>query len=67
MLPKGSFYRFIATGAEPLVLLRVGGCNDDRLDEPRRIDREGKPMAGDSKENRTEPVRFRDGAWFGAP
>ena len=67
MLPKGSFYRFTATGAKPLVLLRVGGRNDDRPDKPRRIDREGRPMAGDSKENRTETVRFRDGAWFGAP
>ena len=67
MLPKGNFYWFTATSKEPLVLLRVGGPNDDRPDKPRRIDRNGEPMKGDSKENKSNPVKFREGAYFGTP
>lgn len=65
MLPKGSLYRFNATSAEPLVLLRVGGPNRHPDETPVRLDGAGKSMPGDSKENKTVAVAFRDGAYFG--
>ncbi len=65
MLPKGSYYRFHATSVEPLVLLRVGTPNQGPDVKPKRIDPAGEPMVGDSKANKTVPVRFRDGEYFG--
>ena len=64
MVPKGSYYRFHATGGEPLVLLRVGTPNQGPDVNPKRIDPAGAPMVGDSKANKTVPVRFRDGEYF---
>ncbi len=61
MVPKGSYYRFHATSDEPLVLLRVGTPNQGPDVNPKRIDPAGAPMVGDSKANKTVPVRFRDG------
>jgi hypothetical protein len=61
MLPAGVYYWFEATSEEPLVMLRVDNAQkpgDDRLN----ID--GKPMPGNSVENKTVPVIIRDGAWF---
>jgi mannose-6-phosphate isomerase-like protein (cupin superfamily) len=65
MLPKGSYYRFHATSDEPLVLLRVGTPNQSPNLNPKRINPKGEPMVGDSKENKTVPVRFKEGAYFG--
>ena len=65
MLPKGSYYRFHATSDEPLVLLRVGTPNQSPKLSPNRIDSSGEPMVGDSKENKTVTVRFREGEYFG--
>lgn len=65
MLPKGSFYRFNATGAEPLVILRVSSPNQGPDGGQNRIDRDGAIMQGDSKANRTVAVRFREDAYFG--
>ncbi len=65
MLPKGSYYRFHATSDEPLVLLRVGTPNQGADVSPKRIDPAGAPMVGDSKANKTEKVRFREGEYFG--
>ena len=65
MLPKGNMYWFIAQGGEPLVMLRVGSPNSTQQPEPDRINAKGEPMAGDSKENKTVPVKFKAGAWFG--
>jgi mannose-6-phosphate isomerase-like protein (cupin superfamily) len=61
MLPAGVYYWFEATSEEPLVMLRVDNAQkpgDDRLN----ID--GKPMPGNSVENKTVPVIIRQGAWF---
>ena len=61
MLPAGVYYWFEATSKEPLVMLRVDNANkagDDRL----AID--GRPMAGNSVENKTVPVIIRKGAFF---
>lgn len=67
MLPKGTFYWFTATSEEPLVLIRVGTPDRSKQSEPYRINRDGEPMEGDSKENKKVPVVFREGAYFGAP
>jgi mannose-6-phosphate isomerase-like protein (cupin superfamily) len=61
MLPAGVYYWFEATSEEPLVMLRVDNAQkpgDDRLN----ID--GKPMPGNSIENKTVPVIIREGAFF---
>ena len=65
MLPKGNYYRFHATSDEPLVLLRVGTPNQSPKLSPNRIDPTGEPMVGDSKENKSVSVRFRDAEYFG--
>jgi mannose-6-phosphate isomerase-like protein (cupin superfamily) len=52
MLPKGTYYRFEATGGEPLVMLRVGCVSEAGADIHARLGIDGTPMAGDSKENK---------------
>ena len=53
MLPRGSLYRFHAEGDEALVLLRVGTPANHMMPRPTRINSDGMPMHGDSKENKT--------------
>lgn len=65
MMPRGNFYRFHATSEEPLVMLRVGSPNYSKQPKPTRINSKGEPMKGDSKENKTVEVIFREGAFFG--
>src|ERR1700756_4062494 len=65
MLPKGAYYRFHATSKEPLVMIRVGSPNPRKQKKPYRIDIDGNELRGDSKENKSVPVVFRDGAFFG--
>lgn len=65
LLPKGAYYKFNATSKEPLVMIRVGSPNVRKQKKPYRIDMDGKEMRGDSKENKKEPVIFREGAFFG--
>lgn len=64
MLPRGSMYAFLATSDEPLVLLRIGTPNGDKQGKSNRTNTSGNYMAGDSKENKTVPVLFRDGVFF---
>ncbi|HEY4134044.1 MAG TPA: cupin domain-containing protein [Alphaproteobacteria bacterium] len=66
LLPKGNYYKFFATSKEPLVMIRVGSPGPKMQKKPLRIDMAGKEMLGDSKENKKEPVIFREGAFFGA-
>ncbi len=49
MLPKGTYYRFESCGDTPLVLLRVGAAKE----RPKisRINPEGEPLPGNSREN----------------
>lgn len=63
MLPAGAFYRFEATSAEPLVLMRVG-CRAGTPSGAGRMGIDGKPLPGNSKENKQVPVIVREGAWF---
>jgi mannose-6-phosphate isomerase-like protein (cupin superfamily) len=65
MLPRGAYYRFHATSKEPLVMIRVGSPNPRKQKKPYRIDIEGNELRGDSKENKSVPVVFREGAFFG--
>ncbi|MDP6389899.1 MAG: cupin domain-containing protein [Alphaproteobacteria bacterium] len=66
MMPKGLLYRFHATSEdECLVMLRIGTPNFQKQASVDRIGRDGNPLAGDSKENKSVPVIFRDGAYFG--
>ena len=66
MMPKGKFYRFNATSEdECLVMLRVGTPNFQGQAKDDRLGVDGKPLVGDTKENRTQPVIFKDGVFFG--
>lgn len=66
MMPRGLFYRFHATSEdECLVMLRVGTPNFQKQSKDDRMGLNGKPLVGDSKENRTVPVVFKDGVFFG--
>ena len=66
MMPKGLFYRFHATSTdECLVMLRIGTPNFQKQATDDRMGLDGRPLVGDSKENRTQPVIFRDGVFFG--
>ena len=52
MLPRGAVYRFESCGDKPLVLLRVGAEKEKiKVD---RINPEGKPLPGNSPENKHE-------------
>jgi len=66
MLPAGSFYRFNATSAEPLVLLRVGASNGVK-DEVARYTVYGEPIPANSKENGRGAAIVGTGQFFGAP
>ncbi len=65
MMPKGMLYRFHATSEECLVMLRIGTPNYPKQPALDRTGRDGKPLVGDTKENRTVPVIFKDGVYFG--
>jgi mannose-6-phosphate isomerase-like protein (cupin superfamily) len=65
MLPKGNMYWFTAIPGEPLVMLRIGSPNYQKLPEIDRIDADGNPMRGDSRKNKTVPIEFLDGQFYG--
>ncbi len=65
MLPAGCYYRFLATGDEPLILLRVG-CNAGPSQAHRRINVYGDPLPSDSKENGQVEVIPRKSEFWGA-
>ena len=60
MLPKGTYYRFESCGDTPLVLLRIGAQKE--RPKTSRINPEGKPLLGNSPENKHEngvPIQGR--------
>ena len=66
MMLKGMLYRFYATSEdECLVMLRIGTPNFQKQAKQDRVDKDGNPMGGDSKENKTVPTVFKDGVFFG--
>jgi len=66
LLPHGTFYWFKAVTEEPLVMVRVGCAAFDAADRSKhgRINIDGKPMAGDSAENKSVKPVMTD-QWFG--
>jgi mannose-6-phosphate isomerase-like protein (cupin superfamily) len=65
MLPAKTYYWFEATSTEPLVMIRIGAhLGDSRTDVDDRLNIHGQPMAGDSAENKTVPMKVRPGAFF---
>jgi mannose-6-phosphate isomerase-like protein (cupin superfamily) len=64
MLPAGTYYKFLSSSEEPLVLMRVG-CQAGIGDPVGRLNIKGEPMPGDSKENGRVPVIPKPDAYFG--
>jgi mannose-6-phosphate isomerase-like protein (cupin superfamily) len=64
MIPSGSYYWFLSSGDENLVLLRVGAKREGWTNFDDRVDLEGKPFAGDSVENKELPVIPMPGKFF---
>jgi mannose-6-phosphate isomerase-like protein (cupin superfamily) len=65
IIPRNSYYWFVSSGAENLVLLRVGAKAKGWSDFDDRVDASGRPFPGDSLANKEKPVIVRDGAYFG--
>jgi mannose-6-phosphate isomerase-like protein (cupin superfamily) len=61
MLPAGTFYWFHAEGDVPLVMLRCG-AQDGKGDRRERINIDGNPLHGESKENKFRPPVYRKGS-----
>jgi mannose-6-phosphate isomerase-like protein (cupin superfamily) len=64
ILPAGAFYRFVSSGDEPLVMLRVG-CADAGSNILDRIGFDGKPLDANSTANRQVTPVLSD-RWFPA-
>jgi quercetin dioxygenase-like cupin family protein len=62
MLPRGSFYSFSNEGTEPLVMIRFGAM--DKKAPGGRLDPEGKPIPGRSKQHGVKPPVFIEGKFF---
>jgi mannose-6-phosphate isomerase-like protein (cupin superfamily) len=62
LLPRGAFYRFESCADEPLVLLRVGARTGQAAIP--RIGPDGRPLPGNSPENKTVPPVLIEGAYF---
>jgi len=65
MLPRGNMCWFTAIEGEPLVMLRIGSPNYQKLPEIDRTDADGNPMRGDSKKNKSVPIEFLEGKFDG--
>jgi mannose-6-phosphate isomerase-like protein (cupin superfamily) len=64
MIPSGSYYWFLSSGDENLVLLRVGAKREGWNNFDDRIDLDGNPFSGDSVENKELPVIPLPGQFF---
>jgi mannose-6-phosphate isomerase-like protein (cupin superfamily) len=64
MLPKGCFYSFSNEGTEPLVMIRFGAMDPAAVG--RRLDPDGKPIPGRSKQAQAQGKRsaFIENAFF---
>ncbi|GAB5101299.1 cupin domain-containing protein [Caballeronia sp. HLA56] len=63
VLPRGSFYSFVADEGEALVMLRVGATIDDTSDPLARVGIDELPLDGFSEANKEVPLVLSD-AWF---
>jgi mannose-6-phosphate isomerase-like protein (cupin superfamily) len=64
VIPAKSFYWFVSSGEENLILLRVGAKTAGWTDFDDRVDVDGNPFPGDSEANKEKPVIKRVGAFF---
>ena len=57
MIPKGAYYRYLNTGKENLVVIRVGAGvkNKPQGGVETRVSPDGKPLDANSAENKTVP------------
>ena len=66
MIPRGAYYRYLNTGSENLMVLRVGAGSKNEQNEGNRIGPDGRALHGDSAENKhVDPVPI-SGKFFGA-
>jgi mannose-6-phosphate isomerase-like protein (cupin superfamily) len=65
MLPKGAYYRYLNTGKENLVVLRIGASIKGKPQGgvEMRVRPDGKPLLADSAENKTVPP-IEDSRYF---
>ncbi|MDR5826294.1 cupin domain-containing protein [Caballeronia sp. LP006] len=63
VLPRGSFYSFVADKGEALVMLRVGATIDGTSDPLARVGIDELPLDGFSEANKEVPLVLSD-AWF---
>lgn len=64
MLPRGTFYSFIADNDEPLIMLRIGVLVDPSKSPWDRKTLDGKDVVGSSTANNAVPTVFKPGAFF---
>jgi mannose-6-phosphate isomerase-like protein (cupin superfamily) len=64
MIPNGNYYWFESSGDENLVMLRVGARTGGWGGDDDRIGISGKPLPGNSLENKQTPVIVRPNAFF---
>jgi len=62
MLRKGAFYSFSNEGSEPLVMIRFGAM--DKNAPGGRLDPQGKPIPGRSKQKGATPPAYIEGKFF---
>jgi mannose-6-phosphate isomerase-like protein (cupin superfamily) len=55
LIPKGAYYRYLNTGKENLVVIRVGAGIKAQGGEAMRVRPDGKPLIASSEENKTVP------------
>lgn len=64
IIPANSYYWFVSSGNENLVLLRVGAKAQGWNSFDDRVDVNGQPFPGDSAANKEKPIIVRPGAFF---
>jgi len=62
MLPRGAFYSFANETDEPLVMIRFGAM--DKTAPGGRLDPQGQPIPGRSKQKGAKPTVFIAGKYF---
>lgn len=65
MIPRGAYYRYLNTGPGNLMVLRVGAGSKSEQKEGNRIGSDGRPLHGDSAENKHVAPAPIPGKFFG--
>ena len=64
LIPRGTFYWFVACGDEPLVMARVGAAIEPGVDTTMRVNIKGDFMDPMSAENKEVPLVLSKDDWF---